>query len=344
VALTIGDMTCFAGAGAERFQASPAAQMSVSYVNSAAVQFTALGSLLVGQGGAAGDVLDTVTKLTLSKFGDVVDMTAYFGTSPSEIYAGNGNDRVKLLLVSALMVDGGNGKDQIDGYLSTGRVVGGGGNDKIDLTDVGFFDGSVTVSGGSGDDVVTLAGHQGLTVDLGSGNDQLTTTGIGNTFADLTAGTGNDTVSSYVTSGTVDGGAGNDVLQFDLVTTPGSLAILLGGDGDDVISLHVDIASGEAGVAFFNGGAGNDQLTSNTQVSDNIATTFVFDAHWGDDSVTGFLDGIDRIDLHATGATVFADLTVSGDATQTLVQFGTDSFVLAGLDVANFTAADVVFS
>ena len=74
---------------------------------------------------------------------------------------------------------------------------------------------------------------------------------------------------------------------------------------------------------------------------------FVFTTGWGQDSSTGFDEGADRIRFEGTagaGLDDFADLTITGDATQTLITFGADTVLLDGLDVALFSAADVTFA
>ena len=453
VALLGASMTCFAGSGAERFQATSGI-LSLSYANAAAaVSFTALGTFLLGQGAAAGDVLSSVTSLTLTGLADTVDMTNFFGSSPTEIYAGNGNDHVKLLLGFAQMIDGGVGKDTIDGTLSNGRVAGGGGNDTVVLTGTGFMDGDITLTGGSGNDVVALAGYGQTTVDLGTGNDFLTISGIGNTVAALVGGLGNDTMTGLVTAGNSDGGTGNDVLQFNLASTPGSFVSLSGADGNDQISLTLTNTFGDSATAVLNGGIGDDDLSAsginlidvigdlgNDTVSVTFAglgnvsggdgndmltlealtgvlngdlgddtlvfnlirestgqaqlyggdgndaltlselvpssflpgqsavlnggtgddaltvnavftlglpVSFEFNPDWGNDTITNFHDGTDLIVFASTagvGLDVFADLTVTGDTTFTLVTFGLNTIRLEGLDSAAFTDADVSFA
>lgn len=75
-----------------------------------------------------------------------------------------------------------------------------------------------------------------------------------------------------------------------------------------------------------------------------LQATYLFDAASGEDTISTFNDGIDLIELRATGATSFANLTVSGEVNFADISFGLDSIHIAGLGLANFSAADVIFS
>ena len=67
----------------------------------------------------------------------------------------------------------------------------------------------------------------------------------------------------------------------------------------------------------------------------------------GNNATAARLSGIrvDRVRFDSiAGLEGFADLTLGGDATRTLITFGSDTILLEGLDVALFSAADVVFA
>ena len=344
VALLGATMTCIAGIGQEEFLGS--GRMSVSYLPSASsVTFIGLGATLFGHGGAAeGDQLTGVASLTLTSFGDTLDLTSFFSSVPSTILAGNGDDTLILKLDSAVLIDGGIGNDDISGHLNAGMVSGGAGNDAITIGYVGVAGGDATISGGSGSDTISVSDYLNADIDAGTGNDSVDIIGLGTSHVTVVAGSGADTVTGFGTFFDVDAGTGNDSVSVSVLTTVGSVVSLSGGDGNDVIGFAVTGASGEAALGFLNGGLGNDHLTAVTDVSDHILTTFVFDANWGLDTVTGFLDGTDLIEFHATGADQFADLTVTGDALHTLIHFGLNRITLDGIDVANFTASDVLFT
>ena len=242
--------------------------MSVSYANStSAVEFTADFGFLSAGGGAAGDVLLNVNTLTLSRFADTFD--AGFESSsffiPVIVFAAGGNDRLNLNGVTS-WVDGGSGNDRITGLMQNGLIEGGTGKDVADVRFVGFLSDTFTLSGGAGDDVLTI-------------------------FC--------PTLGEKKTS---------DAYQFV-------------------------------------GGAGNDRMNDQTDATES-ASDFVFGPDWGNDTITGFDGVVDDIVFSGTdaiGLKEFSHLTISGNATETLVSFGTNSITLVGFDVANFNGGDVVF-
>lgn len=340
-------MTANAGSGAEQFRANSGA-MTVSYQAAAsAVTLTGVGGTTVGSRAALGDDLINVSALTLSGFSDLLDLRNSAGPRPSAIVAGNGNDRLMLNLITADRIDGGGGKDIITGTVFASLVTAGTGDDTVNL--VGFR-GTADVFSGTGNDKVTLAAYSRNTVHGEDGNDQITILGSGDGSATLTGGLGDDTVTvigssaDALSSLNVDVGAGNDSIDATVLTQLGSVVSLLGGDGNDVITFKVAASNGNPGLAFVNGGTGNDLITALGTEGNDFDTSFIFDAGWGDDTVNGFVDGSDLIELHATGATVFADLTVTGNSTQTQILFGANLILLSGLDLADFSAVDVVFS
>ena len=70
---------------------------------------------------------------------------------------------------------------------------------------------------------------------------------------------------------------------------------------------------------------------------------FDFATGSGVDTVTGFQLGTDLLVFHVADLTQFTDLTISGNASQTQVDFGTGTIFLLGVDIASFSASDVVF-
>lgn len=360
-------MTCFAGAGAENFSAVPAAVMTVSYVAAtSAVTLTGLGGTTLGTGGAAGDQLVGVKALRLSGFADVVDMTNSVAVQTLSIHAGNGNDHLTLKIVTADLIDGSGGKDTILGVVRDGTVLGGSGNDRIDLTSNNLDVGVIDLFGGSGNDTLVASAYSGTFIDGGSGNDSIAVEG-GGMIVGVLAGTGqdtlvagfvsrvagdmgdgNDVVSVGAISGGVSGGDGDDDMTFILFLTGAGEAALFGGAGDDVLTIDSDFIGSTlpGNAARFDGGAGNDSLIDTTN-SGFVAAAFVFSSLWGSDTVSGFDDGIDVIVFDATAAAgldSFDDLTVTGDATQSILTFGSDSITLTGVNIADFTNADVIFS
>jgi Ca2+-binding RTX toxin-like protein len=271
---------------------------------------------------------------------------------------GGGNDRVDMAVLGSgvqikpLVVSGGAGGDNIT--IVTTRalltVTGDAGDDKIDLSDTLEF-GNYTVDGGEGSDTITTL--SGLASVLGGlGDDTLTVTAMN--FADLVSGgEGNDTLVVSALAGFAQGDDGNDNITFHLLISGAGTAVLDGGSGDDVLTVTGEFAFGSSfpgNQAVLRGGEGDDTLVDQTPLTDLneafVFTKFAFTSGWGDDTVTGFTDGDDLIRFEATagaGLDDFADLTITGDATQTLITFGLDTILLDGLDVALFSAADVEF-
>ncbi|MFT4556251.1 MAG: Ca2+-binding RTX toxin-like protein [Planctomycetaceae bacterium] len=168
----------------------------------------------------------------------VTDLTAV------TIQGGSGNDTVTLDAsldgnTFALVVNGNNGADAVDGTASTLPVmfIGGSGNDT--LAGGGGADvfiggtGNDAASGGAGND--SLTGSSGSDTLAGdSGNDFVN----GNADADfLTGGADNDTILGGAGTDTLDGGAGNDFVngqggEADIVAGGGGTDTLMGGASD----------------------------------------------------------------------------------------------------------------
>lgn len=327
--------------------------MSVSYQSApSGVTLTALGGATFGSRAADGDRLTAVTSLLLSNFNDTLDLTNAAGSRPTTIMAGNGNDTLILSSNFADLIDGGGGKDVISGLVFSALVTTGSGNETVNLSSqILGAGGDVTVFGGGGTDDIILSAYASNHAEAGDGNDNIIiSSGSGLENVTVFGGAGDDTIigeGSAVAAGSffeIDGGSGNDSFDVAVLNNVGSVVSLLGGEGDDKIVFEMVRTQGNAALGLVNGGLGNDDLTAIGTAGNDIQTTFLFDAVWGDDSLTGFLDGVDLIEFHAAGATTFADLTVSGDATQTLIAFGSDSLLISGLNVADLTAADVLFT
>ena len=180
--------------------------------------------------------------------------------------------------------------------------------------DIGKFVDSNLISGGPGNDTVTLSALvTDASVDLGAGNDTLTLANginsatVANTET-IIGGTGRDaiTLATAASNASIDLGAGNDTLAFGGFTNSASVAnveTLTGGTGNDTITLasaltavmSVDLdaginkltiaAAGNIGTVrntnTLIGGAGADKIT--------LATALVggsIDLGAGNDSLT----------------------------------------------------------
>lgn len=94
------------------------------------------------------------------------------------------------------------------------------------------------------------------------------------------------------------------------------------------------------------GGAGDDVLRGfegdDTLIGGEGSDTFTFAGGDGNDTVADFEDGLDLLDLSATGAS-FGDLAVSQSGADTLIDFGTGTILLAGVNAGDIAADDFVF-
>jgi Ca2+-binding RTX toxin-like protein len=249
---------------------------------------------------------------------------------------------------------GGDASDTLSGGgVGADRIFGGAGGDYLTAGDRG------AVHGGAGDDNIILISNGRLVLDGGDGVDQLgllfgyafegqvtidlnltgwQQTGVGETrivrIEGLTGGNeadhfiGDDGANRLwggIGSDTLDGGGGDDS-----VSATGSDARLIGGEGDDSLSLHIyEQASGEP--ALLAGGSGDDLLTAAGSGLDAIlrggsgsdllvyqADSYysALDFHAGDgagtildgSSTVGF-EGIERFEITGSGA---ADTIVGG--------------------------------
>lgn len=139
------------------------------------------------------------------------------GLNGNDLYfAGAGNDTI--------LEENGSGVDTINYSSTTGNLVvnayGG----------VGSADGAYTITGASGTDIInhTIPGNAQFVevFVLGSGNDSM----IANRYAEtISMGAGNDTVqtgswSTWLAGGDlVDGGAGNDWLDYSYYNSPNTI-------------------------------------------------------------------------------------------------------------------------
>jgi len=226
-----------------------------------------VGAPALVHGDAGHDTIYAYTGLTNSAF--------VFGGAGNDELHGNfilSGDEGADTLTSDRSADGGVGDDLL---LGLGLLLGGAGADTLRADDSG----AATLSGGHGNDVLTsssgyrehlLRGNQGAdtlaatdassatTLEGGEGDDLLTTESVRGGDAGgrdhlLTGGAGADTLAARASTGSLDGGAGEDLLSF---RSPGAHAgILRGGDGADTLTAE---ATGAGLAVTLIGGAGDD--------------------------------------------------------------------------------------
>ena len=182
-----------------------------------------------------------------------------------------------------------NGVKSIDGSAATGALT----INTANVTNIAYA--GLTVKGGAGKDVITLAVGQKVTVD---------------------AGAGDDTITSAAAGGTFTGGAGND--KFDV-----SLAVATGATEATAIYAKItDLAAGDtiafasAGTAFSGTKTALDATVTNLDLALAAASsnTTIGQITWfqygGNTYIVENADGSTGVDTTATGAGGVADIVV----------------------------------
>lgn len=188
------------------------------------------------------------------------------------------------------------------------------------------------LAGLDGDDV--LKGLAGNDVLLGgNGNDRVL---AGGGFDDIRGDDGDDllVIGSY---GSAYGGDGDDRIRGSDVES--AFNVLEGEAGNDRILAGDGAAQMNGGESddILKGGIGNDLFVGGAGVD-----RFVFAANWGADFIQDLEDGIERIDLRATGLT-FDDLTITTGFGGTLISSSQGTITLA-LPIDQVSAVDFIFA
>ncbi|MBL6965974.1 MAG: hypothetical protein ISR60_05415, partial [Anaerolineales bacterium] len=299
-------------------------------------------------GGAGEDILD------LSNYNSAVSMS--LGTST--VTAGG----ISLTVVNIEHFEGGNGDDLIISGSEDELLVGGPGDDTYIFSDNWGKDTVIEISDG-GNDIFDFSAVTrkiqfilgSIIVDDGFGN---LTVYTGSSVEKIIGGSGDDTIIFSVDgvqlaggTGTIDGGPGQNTLDYSAYTTPvvvdltagtgtGAAGIkniqhILGGSGDDTLSgdsadNHLngqdgaDILNGGDGADTLQGGSGNDMI--NGSAGDDI-----LDGGEGQDQLFGgdgadLLNGNDGDDTLDGGAgddiltdTQGNNILLGGDDNDTLI-------------------------
>ena len=287
---------------------------------------------------------------------DVINfLSSATSADASLLVGGLGTDTINVGYAS---VDGG-GFAPDTAYAGNITVYGGNeSNDPLDDSDVvNVFladEGTATIYGNGGDDVITV---------------------VGTGTADIFGGQGDDTVVAELNGGSVVGGLGSDTITVNTVATAesenASITVVGGNgttdpaDGADTITVNFGAAgdtatvygnggndtitfTGEVGVVQAFGGQGNDTITGSigdgSQVigglgSDTINVSVVGTAAdgspasatiWGGNGTTDPADGIDTINVtiaEGNSATIYGNggddvITVTGDVDSIATVFG----------------------
>lgn len=230
----------------------------------------------------------------------------------------------------AITVDNGHGGAAFAALALTneagGSIVAGNGaaaitiiGDKADtITNKGSIVGNVSTD--AGNDVLNNAGSIKGDVSLGAGDDIANWTGDLTSAQRVDGGAGTDALNfDVVMSGTVKasfvnfetasgqilGQGGNDVIDLSSLTATGSLK-LAGGDGNDIIlgGTTDDLLIGGRGNDVLNGGAGKNVLIGGEGADTFILSTIKPDG--GHDQIKDFETGIDTLQIDTKVFTALA--------------------------------------
>ena len=166
----------------------------------------------------------------------------------------------------------------------------------------------------SGDDAIALSGYNDV---FFSGN------GI-----DLVSGlSGNDRLTAGNDDDWVDGGSG-----FDLLAGGSGQDFLAGGNDNDTLR-------GDSGRDILFGGQGRDRLTGGAH-----ADYFMAEHLGGIDVITDFGNGNDRIVFTSWRGNSFANLIITQDGDDAIVNYPEGKLRLLGVDASSLTRADFMFN
>jgi Ca2+-binding RTX toxin-like protein len=227
------------------------------------------------KGGAGGDTItisgaSQVSDVALGAGSDVVNVRGAVTQAGGDVIQGGaGADRITGATDNALSgasVLLGAGKDTLtlSATIASGLINGGGGADVITFDNRNTFN-NATIKGGAGADTLTLGGDAASgNVLLGDGSDFLQFSGSYSNTGQILGGAGADRISGngdvYRNAAglTIGGGAGKDTIVLSEIGSAGSGAIVLGGGGNDSISLTThNVAVNSAGaISTFSAGRG----------------------------------------------------------------------------------------
>ncbi|MEO8242416.1 MAG: calcium-binding protein [bacterium] len=169
---------------------------------------------------------------------------------------------------------GAGGDDLLTLGLGAGRAYGGDGNDHITYSN-SFFDPTPDpgdlANGGAGDDWIEFALGGNNKADGGIGNDRISVRYDSSTYGTVNQFTGGDGDDSVLGGNGADhlfGGAGNDVLS-DFTRTQE----MLGGNGDDILTVNGSTADPVAAGQVLDGGRGFDRLNWTGVLSGTVDLT-----------------------------------------------------------------------
>lgn len=311
-------------------------------------------------GGTDGDIFD----LGYATLTDV-----RYEIKDSEIFAGEGNDDIKLVGsfntiyggygVDTLALRGNNnsffdtnGRSNITlTDVSESEIVTGSENDEVRIYDYGTVGYSTRTHNnyfdlGEGDNTILGGSLESSTVITGDGKDLFTTTFInGNIYT----GGGNDSVSRIEDS-FIDLGKGDDTIEY------GQNLTIITGEGKNTISAYNSFIQGAEGIDIlsgsgeFYGGAGNDIFSGNGKFyggigSDTFTGSGELYGEGGED--TFFISSSNTIAYGGEGKDIFNYDEVSSELLSNITIYGglgedTISFTNAHLEKSTFNGGEEI--
>lgn len=246
--------------------------------------------------------------------------------------AGSGNNFIMDFSGEITKISTGSGNDTIIGESVTGRYIidSGDGNDSIELNGESAF-----IDSGEGDDNIILNTNSIRKINAGSGNDNILikrgTVTVGQEVSGETeVRLGSEvihleTVKKIEGEGVIDGGAGDDHIEF----VNGATGIIRGGTGNDTI-----ISNKDAYKAYIDGGDGDDYIKSegNGIIIGGEGNDTIFSG--GSESYVIGGNGDDEINIaHNRSAYVSAgagddNISFSGSGGQILIDAGSGNDII----------------
>ncbi|CAN5319206.1 hypothetical protein BH10PSE7_BH10PSE7_21920 [soil metagenome] len=240
-------------------------------------------------------------------FEEIFASSDFSVTAKFEIRGGNSSELIRVG-ANADTIAGGGGNDTIEGGAGADRLFGGAGIDTLKSHSGGMtinLAANTAAGGEAQGDIIggfenvvvdfglnKLTGSGGANVLQGGGSDTINGGGgddriISGSNCKLLGGAGDDRITAG--GGTIDGGAGNDVIA----ATGFSGDRITGGAGADKIT-------GGSGQDTMSGGAGDDRFIFTSTIETGATRTLA-------DVITGFAHNEDQIDLRQIDAKAGTD-------------------------------------
>ena len=315
------------------------------------------------QTGEGTDTVQTSLAFYALDAGNTLDNLTFTNGAQSNNGVGNG---------LANVLTGGAGSDALTGNGGADTLNAGGGADYL------YMDHLDTANAGAGYDAAFIQDATGINLDVGAaqleyvyaytGNDTLnastSTVGvalIGEAGADVISGSNFNDYVYFDGLDFINAGAGNDALFYyqgtgqalanlNLNVAATNAEYVLAGGGNDALfntgSATAVALIGGAGNDTLTGGLGNDYFYGDSGGGNLGNDVFVVTLGPQTDVVLDFSNGADRLNVHATGFTTFAQVQAAATASgaSTILNFGGgNTMTLYNFALGNLDASDIIF-